>query len=192
MGMHSAERTVQTGANSVTDKLFAAMESGDYSQALGSNRTVLLNYRDTVMKTSRDGIWYLEVICVLQPLHGSFHVPLEQTFRSSQLPVATISQSLETCVRLLPEIVFFGSFTPSIPTPFFKSLTRTNDQDFVRRNWRRSRQNVYQIGLPERSGCSLSIRRNALRIPSEYKLAWLVWLNDELVAFIDEHNNQSR
>jgi hypothetical protein len=188
------ERTVQGISNPITDQFLAAIDSGDYSAVLGSNTTVLLSYHDMAVKPAEDGANHLEVLCLLQPASKkkAFFAPEPtQLFRSSQLPMPLLEPvPVETCCRLEPEVVFFGDFTPSIPLPFFQMLVGAKDKDFVRQNWRYARRNsVNGFGQPEREGCSLSVARTALAIPSGFKLAWLIWLNGKTVAFVDEHNN---
>jgi len=191
------ERTVLGMNNSVTDQLVAATESGDYSAILGQSAEVLLNYHDMAVKPDENGVFHVEVLCVLQPASnqwGSFDLQLDQSFKSSELPVAsTVTTPFETCCRLEPEVVFFGPFTPAIPLPFFQNLVGGMDDDFVRQNWRYGRRNqVRGFGQPERVGCSLWVPRKALKIPHGFKLAWIVWLDDEVVTVVDEHNNVLR
>lgn len=189
------ERTVQGMKSSFTDQLMAATKSGDYSAALGLNTTVLLNYHDMAARPKGNGISHIEVLCLLMPTSiewGSFGTELVQSFCSSELPlVKTIRTPFETCCRLKPEVVFFDPFTPAIPLTFFQNLVGANDNDFVRQNWRYGRRNeVGSVGLPERTGCTLSVSRKAMKIPSGLKLAWLVWIDSKVVAFVDEQNNQ--
>ena len=189
------ERTVQGMSNSFTDQLITAIESGDYSAALGSNEMVSLNYHDMAVKFTEDGASHLEVLCLLQPhsnQRGFFGPKLAQSFRSSELPLAsTVMTPFETCCRLEPNVVFFGPFTPATPLPFFQNLVEAKDEDFVRQNWRYGRRNeIRGFGQPERGGCLLSVPRKALRVPPGFKLAWLVWIDRKLVTFIDERNNR--
>ncbi|HEY5743625.1 MAG TPA: AVAST type 1 anti-phage system protease Avs1b [Terrimicrobiaceae bacterium] len=189
------ERTVQGMSNSFTDQLMAAIKSGDYSAVLGSKATVLLNYHDMVVKPNEEGASHVEVLCLLQPTSNqwdSFGPQLEQFFRSSELPVAsTVRTPFETCCRLEPEVVFFGPFTPATSLSFFQNLVGAKDEDFVRQNWRYGRRNeVRGFGQPERGGCSLSVPRKALKLPPGFKLTWLVWIDGEVVAFVDEYNNR--
>ena len=189
------ERTVQGMSNSFTDQLITAIESGDYSAALGSNEMVFLNYHDMAVKFTEDGASHLEVLCLLQPhsnQRGFFGPKLAQSFRSSELPLAsTVMTPFETCCRLEPNVVFFGPFTPATPLPFFQNLVEAKDEDFVRQNWRYGRRNeIRGFGQPERGGCLLSVPRKALRVPPGFKLAWLVWIDRKLVTFIDERNNR--
>lgn len=189
------ERDVVGMINPITDQLLAAIKSGDYSAVLGANDVVLLNYHDTAVKPTEDGANHVEVLCLLQPALNqcrSFGPQLDQSFRSSALPVAlTVRSPFETCCRLEPEVVFFGPFTPAIPLPFFQNLVGAMDHDFIRQNWRYSRRNgIRGFGQPERSGCSLSIARNALKIPSGFKLAWIVWMDDKVVTVVDERNTR--
>ena len=189
------ERTVQGMSNPFTDQLMTAINSEDYSAVLGSNPTVLLNYHDMAAKPTEVGAFYVKVLCILQPSsiqRGSFGPQLDQSFQSSELPVASTARTpFETCCHLEPDVVFFDSFTPAIPLPFFQNLVSAKKEDFVRQNWRYARRNKVQgFGQPERSGCSLSITRNALKIPAGLQLVWIVWLNDEVVTVVDERNNR--
>ncbi len=189
------ERTVRGMSNSVTDQLLAAIKSGDYSAVLGANATVLLNFHDIAVKPTKDGAWRVEVLCLLQPISNqmvSFGPQLDQYFLSSELPVAsTVRTPFETCCRLEPEIVYFDPFTPATPLPFFQNLVGARDEDFIRQNWRYGRLNGDRgFGQPERTGCSLSVPRNALKIPSGFKLAWIVWMGGKVVTVVDERNNR--
>ena len=189
------ECMVQGVSNPVTDQLITAIKSDDYSAVLGSNATVLLNYHDMAVKPNEDGTLHVEVLCLLQPnsvQRGSFGPQLDQSFRSSELPNASTVRTLfEICSRLKPEIVFFGSFTPAAPLPYIQNLIGAKDDDFTRKNWRYSRRNnVRGFGQPERGGCSLSVPREALKIPAGLKLVWIIWLDNELLTVVDERNDR--
>jgi len=191
------ERTLQSISSPAADQLLSAIRSGDYSPILGSNATVFLNYHGVAFKPSANRAHYIEVLCLLQPVSdqwGSLHPRLEQSFRSSQLPDPSIVKTpFETCCRLEPEEVFFGAFTPANPLSFFQHLVGAKIEDFVRCNWRYGRRSqVGQLGLPENEGCSLSVPRKALKIPSGLKLVWLIKLDGEVVALVDERNNRQR
>lgn len=158
---------------------------------------MLLNYHGIAAKPSANQAHYVEVLCLLQPVSdqwGSFHPQLDQSLRSSQLPEPSIVKGpFETCCRLEPEEVFFGAFTPAIPLSFFQHLVGAKTEDFVRHNWRYGRRSqIGQLGLPKNEGCSLSVPRKALKIPSGLKLVWLIKLDDEVVALVDERNNRQR
>ncbi len=189
------DRTVKAISNSVTDQLLTAIKSGDYSTVLCSNATVILNYHDFVINASKDETPYVEVLCVFVPFLSQRGSPkLVQYFLSSEVPEASTSNSpFETCCRLKPESVFFGPFTPAIQLKNFQSLANVKDDEFVRQNWRYGRQNDDRyFGKPEREGCSLSVSRARLNVPSGFKLAWFIWLNEKLVAFVDQYNNRMR
>lgn len=188
------ERSVLGMNNAFTDELMVAIESGNYSAAFGSSANVMLNYHDMAVKPEGDGLMGFEVLCVLQPASiqsGAFGPPLDQSFRSSELPhFSSVRTPFETCCRLKPEVLFFGSFTPAIPLPFFQNLVGARDEDFIRENWRYSRRNeIRGLGQPERCGCSLSIPRNTLKVPAGFRLAWIVLIDGEVVAVVDERNN---
>lgn len=189
------EKTVLGMSNSITDQLIEAIKLNDYSAVLGSSPVALLNYHDMAIKPTEDGSVHLEVLCLLQPASnqwGSFGPHLEQSFRSSELPEpSTVRTPFETCCRLEPEVVFFGSFTPATPLPFFQKLIGAKNDDFVRQNWQYGRRNeVRGFGQPERGGCSLSVSRKALKIPSGFKLVWIVWMDGKVVTVVDERNNR--
>ncbi len=189
------ERTVLGMSNSITDQLMTAIKSNDYSAVLGSSVVVLLNYHDMAVKPTKDGLYHVEVLCLLQPAsiqRGSFDPQLDQSFRSSELPVASTNRTpFETCCRLKPEVVFFGPLTPATPLPLFSNLVGAKNDDFVRQNWRYGRRNeALGFGQPERGGCSLSVPRKALKIPPGFKLVWIVWLNEKVVSVVDERNNR--
>lgn len=189
------ERTVQGMENSYTDQLISAIETGDYSVVLGSNETVVLNYHDLAVNASEDGVHHIEILCLLAPASnqwGPFRPQLEQSFWSSELPrESTVKMPFETCCRLKIKCVFFDSFTPATPLLFFQNLVGAEEKDFIRQNWRYGRRNsIRGFGRPERSGCSLSISRKVLNIPSGFKLAWIIWFNGKIEAFVDEYNNR--
>lgn len=189
------ERTVRATNNPVTDQLLNAITSGEYSTALGSNETTLLHFHDFTEKPTKDGVMHIEVLCQLQPIAnriGFFGSQHNQSFSSSELPVAsTLMNPFETCCRLNPKVVFFDSFTPATPLPFFQNLVGASDEEFIRQNWRYGRRNEDRgFGLPERTGCSLSISRNALKIPPGFKLTWIVLLDGKVATVIDERDNR--
>lgn len=189
------EKTVLGMSNTITEQLIEAIKSNDYSAVLCSNPVVLLNYHDMAVKPTEDGSVHVEVLCILQPASnqwGSFGPQLDQSFRSSELPAAsTVRTPFETCCRLEPEVVFFGPFTPAIPLPFFQNIVSAKNADFVRQNWRYGRRNeIRGFGQPERCGCSLSVSRKVLKTPSGFKLAWIVWMDGNVVTVVDERNNR--
>jgi len=189
------ERTVKGEKNPHTEELFAAIESGDFSSVLTSNEKVLLNYHEMAVRPTEDGRDYLEVLCFIQPSSGECGFGssrIQHSFCSAELPKSSgIIATLETCTRLEPAQVFFGAFTPAIQLSSFQGLVGAKDEDFQRKNWRFGRRNEHQgFGNPEREGCMLSVTRNAIKIPSGFKLSWIVWINDQVVTIIDEHNNK--
>lgn len=187
------ERTIQPKANPLTEQLLVAVDSGDFSSVLTKADTVVLNYHDTSIKKTEDGAIHLEVLCVLMPAakkRGFFSPKLEQAFSSRELPrPATSTTPFETCCRLEPDVLFFGSYTPAIPLPIFQSIVGAKESDFIRENWRTGRRHRLRgFGQPQQDGCSLSIPRKSVKVPAGFKLAWLIWLDGALSAFIDEHN----
>lgn len=190
------ERTVQgiDHSSPITEQLMAAISSQDYSAVLGSNAIVLLNYHDVAIDPKNDESHHVEVVCLLQPTSGrrGFFAPtLEQFFLSSELPTPVpATNPIETCCRLVPKEVFFGVFTPAVALPSFLSVTGAKESDLNRQNWRFSRRNdTRAFGRPTSEGCSLSISRSVLNIPTAFKLAWLISLDGEIVTLVDAQNN---
>lgn len=189
------ERTVAGKSNPLSDQLLRAVETDDFSNIFGAGNLVTLNYHEMVVRKEQSGMDEIEVLCLLQPNLPQQEVigpkPI-QKFRSSEFPQPhTAKNPFETCCHLEPEVVFFDTFTPAIPHPFFRDLVKASDNDFIRENWRFGRRNELRgLGIAERSGCSLSIPRNVLNIPSNMKLVWLVWFNRELVVAMDDRNNR--
>jgi hypothetical protein len=187
------EKTIQPQPNPVTERLLAAIESGDFSAVLTKADTVLLNYHDNRVNADEDGATHVEVLCVMLPTskkRGFFAPKLEQTFLSRELPRPAASTTpVETCCRLEPRVVFFGSYTPAIQLPMFQTMVGAKESDFVRQTWRIGRRHQLRgFGQPQQEGCSLSIPRKSVKVPAGLKLAWMVWLDGNLTAFVDEHN----
>lgn len=188
------ERTVVPKANPVTAQLLAAIDTGDFSTVLTATESLLLNYHDNVVKKDENGAIHIQVLCVMVPSarkRGLFAPRLEQSFTSREIPRPTVVKNpLETCCHLEPNVVFFGTYTPAIPLPTFQAMTGAKDADFIRENWRTGRRHQFRaFGQPQQEGCSLSIPRQFVKTPAGFKFAWMIWVDGNLSAFVDEHNN---
>jgi len=191
------ERTLTPGFPSPADAVLTAISTGnDYAGAIGDAECLFLNYHETTERGSDGHVVSVEVLAVIVPsstVRRGFFLPSTDTsFRSKELPdLKSTTTSHETCSRLVPEIAFFGSFTPAFPLPGFIELIKARNGDFRRVNWRNGRStDLRHCGRPVQEGCLLSIKRTAVSLPEEKKLAWIIRLNGETVTMVDSQNNQ--
>lgn len=168
----------------------------DYSGAIGDSEFYFLNYHE-MTERGEDGRWlYIEVIAVVVPassVRRGFFIPsVDTSFRSKELPdFSSVATSHETCCRLEPDFAFFGSFTPAFPLPTFTELIKAKEEDFFRVNWRNGRSSdVRYCGRPVQEGCLLAVKRSAVRLPDEKKLAWIISVDGKTITMVDSQNNQ--
>jgi hypothetical protein len=181
--------------HSFTDELLHAIDTDDFSTVFASTDVVMLNYLDAAINPNQTGTTLIEVLCLLLPADdamGLFNPQINHSFRSRELPKISAEKSPnETCLRLIPEPAFFGTFTPAVPLPSFLDSTGTKESDYLRQTWRWSRSTELKgFGQPDRQGCALSVPRSALTIPPQFKLAWLFWVDDQIAALVDDQNNR--
>lgn len=190
------ERTLTPGFDSPTEAIFNAISGGnDYTDVIGNSEFYFLNFNEIANRGDK-GQWdYVEVIAVIVPSSsvrpGKFP-SIKASFRSKQLPnFSSAIASNETCFRLEPEPAFFGSFTPAFHLPTFMALIKAKECDFIRINWRNGRSSdMWNLGRPVREGCLLAVKRTAVRLPEGKKMAWILLVNEELVAMVDSQNNK--
>lgn len=110
---------------------------------------------------------------------------LSGRFPATDLATSVPAGPCDTCVNVHATPAYFGSFTPAIPSPGLKTLTRALPQHFKRASWRNGRGAESQGGMPLEEGCYLSIKRDALRLPPGIKLVWVCEYNNEPVAMYE-------
>lgn len=92
-----------------------------------------------------------------------------------------------TCVRVALDQAYFGSYTPSFPTPSFLSMTRLANDDLTRISWRNGRStDVQDLGRTQSEGCLLSVPRSALALPDGMQLMWVAQVDGTLACVIDQ------
>jgi len=186
------ERTVQPRRKNKVELVLVSIESNDYSNLLFNDSLLHLSYHDSVMNRNKDGGYYLEITCLIKPRSATAFAKKTQPqmFYSSELPCPeSVSYPFETCANLVPQTVFLGEFTPAVPLPSFVSFIKLEEKYFVRNNWRYGRSSsIANFGRPMSEGCSLSVPRAAVNVPSEFQLVWLIRLNGDFVGILDENN----
>lgn len=191
------ERTLTPGFESPAKTVINAILNGkNYAGAIGNSDFYYLNYHEMTERDEGDSWVYIEVLAVVVPasyVRRAFITPSTDTlFTSKELPdFSSVATSHETCYNLKPDFAFFGSFTPAFPLPAFTALIEARESDFFRVNWRNGRSSEMRyFGRPVSEGCLLAVKRTAIRLPAEKKLAWILRMNGEIVAMVDSQNNQ--
>ena len=191
------ERTLTPGFVSPAEVAFNAIQSGtDYAGAIGNKEYFFLNYHEIFERADKGSMIYIEVLAILVPSslvrRGFCRPTVNASFGSRELPnFGSLAISNETCWRLEPESAYFGSFTPAFPLPDFTELIKADKSDYLRVNWRNGRSaNVSCCGRPTYEGCMLAVKRAAVRLPNNMKLAWIIYVNGKPGAIVDLHNHQ--
>lgn len=116
---------------------------------------------------------------------GKRNIPLPPgRFLTTEKPTLNGISFWDVCANVKGEPVYFGSFTPAIPTSTLMRLTGVTNQHLNRAYWRSGRVTEYHEGAPEHEGCYLSIDANALKLPNGFKLAWVYEVNLEPIKLI--------
>ncbi len=167
----------------------------NHSVLIGDSSNYYLHYRE-FSEDAHNVPHDIEILAVTIPSatrRRSFFLPeIEAVFRSTERPISE-RETLphETCYHVQPEVTLFGAFTAAHPTPRFADLASCDSQEFTRTNWRIGRSCEFQyFGRPLREGCLLSVRKSAISLPDDQKLAWIVTVDGEVQTMIDEDNNE--
>ncbi len=191
------EKTLIPGYSSSADAINKAISTGiNYADAIGDSDLYFLDYYEMTEGSEDDRMQFLEILAVVVPIayvkQAGTTPTINTAFRSRELPdLNSVDSSHETCWRLLPETALFGSLTPAFPLPTFAELIKAEESDFVRVNWRNGRtNNVLYSGRPKQEGCLLAVKRKAVRLPEEKKMAWIILKDGVIVTMIDSLNNQ--
>jgi hypothetical protein len=176
-------------------KAISSIASNDFLSLIGTADSYFLDYVEVLENPASKQLCCVEVVAVLVPSsmrrRGFFLPTLDAQFGSTELPDSSKANPHETCCSLRLEAAFFGRMTPGKPLPDFKKLVAAPEEAFFSANWRTGRRSEIRcLGQPVCEGCLLSVKRGALRLPPSLKLAWLISLNGERIAMIDEQNNR--
>ncbi|MBM7072755.1 trypsin-like peptidase domain-containing protein [Shewanella sp. 202IG2-18] len=119
---------------------------------------------------------------------GSKFFPVQSgRFLSTDKPALDSTSYKDVCANVIALPVYFGSFTPAIPTSRFMSLLGNNNPNLKRAWWRSGRLTERYSGAPKNEGCYLSIDKEALRLPHGLNLVWVYEVDFEPIALI--YNN---
>lgn len=105
-------------------------------------------------------------------------------FYSTELPESRAASTLDVCVRVEWRPVFFGSFTPAIPSAKLIQMSNAIGTDMTRAIWRAGRTSTVEGAGPLYEGCFLAIRRAALKLHPYVRMAWLYELDGEKCGII--------
>ena len=107
-------------------------------------------------------------------------------FLSKQLPTSRDASEKEACAIVDWSPVFFGSFTPAVPSDSLMKMTGSAATDLSRAYWRSGRSSLSEGGGPLHEGCFLAIKRAALRrLPQGLSIAWLIEVDGQRVGTIN-------
>ncbi|MCO8122895.1 serine protease [Stieleria sp. TO1_6] len=175
-------------------KMRQAIISGDIAGAMVYDNKALLHYLEFGRISERSPMNLIEVVAVTllenDMKRRLFAPSLIAEFSSRQLPCSA-GNDHETCARVNPEMVFFGSLTPAFPLQSFLDKYAATSDDCERRAWVGTRSSdVQEFGQSDGEGCSLTIKSAVLDSRNDLKLGWIVLVNGEVAAVVDSDNNQ--
>ncbi len=173
----------------------SSIANNNLTAVIGTADSFFLNYLEIFENPSNERICHIDVVAVIVPSslrRREFFLPrIDAFFGATEFPDPSKANAQETCCSLRFESAFFGWMTPGQPLAQFAKLVGAPDEAFFRCNWRTGRRNgTRRLGRPVREGCLLSVKRSAVKLPASQKLAWMVRFNGELIAMVDEQNNQ--
>ena len=189
------ERILIPGFASPAKAVIGAISAKNFAGAIGDSEFFFLDYHEVTEQAEDGRRTILEILAVVVPfssLKRGFFLPSTDTsFTSKEIPdFSSTTTSHETCWHLKPDFAFFGSFTPAFPLPTFKELIKARESDFFRVNWRNGRSSAARYrGCPMEEGCLLAVKRTAVNLPEDKKLAWIIRVNGKTVTMIDSRNN---
>lgn len=162
-----------------TSPAFNWLKTGAFNPANG--RDIYLDYCERVWFDGR----LKQVRMTAYISDGSKLYPVRSgRFLSSEKPTLDATSYKDVCANVNPLPVYFGSFTPAIPTSSFMHLLGINNQYLKRTWWRSGRLSEGYTGAPKHEGCYLSIDKEALRLPHGFNLVWVYEVDLEPIGLI--------
>lgn len=124
---------------------------------------------------------------LIPPRQRDDPVGLNETFWSTELPHPGANDHMVVCGRVKAKLAHFGMLTPAIATPRFLDLIRASRSMTCRYHWRDG-STVRTPGVSRRHEASmLAIRREALILPFGWRMQWMLRINGQLRAVINNH-----
>jgi hypothetical protein len=118
-------------------------------------------------------IAFVELISLLvppDPRQAPYHS--RYGFKSTELPPGATDQHMAISVRAQPEVAYFGSLSPAVPTAKFTQLIGASPSATIRYHWRDGSSvssseysRRYEVAL-------LAVHRRALTLPPGWKITW--------------------
>jgi len=165
-----------------------------YSTLLEDENSYFLHYHG-VCEGSDNTMHEVRVVAVIVPseqrTRSHFLPEMSAGFLSTERPALDSLMPCETCHRVSPTFAYFGTFTPAFPSSNVVSLAPEGARAFNRSSWKLGRSDEYgYAGRPAQEGCLLSARKSALSIPPDQKLAWIIEMDGETKAMVDNVGNE--
>jgi hypothetical protein len=177
-------------------------EPEDGKAMLASLVAALENGAERGYKPSHGDLVYLDLQCVLEKAGRPLHVELAAhlippghpqglqnraySFLSTELPMPGPDLPTSVSGRAKPTAAYFGAITPAIPAPRFLHLAGVKAGGIVRYHWRDG-STVEGVASSRRyEAALLAIRRDALQLPSGWRLGWTLRVNGNLRAILSK------
>lgn len=106
-------------------------------------------------------------------------------FKSTELPSDFTDQQMAISVRAQPEVAYFASLSPAVPTRRFTQLIGASPSATIRYHWRdgssvssSDHSRRYEVAL-------LAVHRGALTLPPGWKIAWVLRVDGVVRAVLN-------
>tara|TARA_R110000851_G_C13101488_1_gene568560 strand:+ start:2844 stop:8624 length:5781 start_codon:yes stop_codon:yes gene_type:complete len=180
--------TSVSGKKSRSNKIIEVLSNEcDPKSVINNTGSVLLNYHEMINREDLKSCLQIEITAVMTSSYSGYKAtpPTDGSLFSSKVSPDTNASipGNEISHRIDPDYVFLGIYTPAIPTKAFVKMINAQDCDFIRSNWKEGRSsNQNTLGEPNIEGCSLEIKREKLRLPNGFNLAWVFKVNGEVIG----------
>lgn len=124
---------------------------------------------------------------LIPPRQGQPPRSAEHAFRATELPRPGPEEPLAVCGRAMPTVAYFGALSPAIATPRFLQLLRTSSANTVRYHWRDGQGAEGHDSHRRFETAVLAIRRDAFSLPDGWRVQWLLRVNGELKAVLNNY-----
>lgn len=124
---------------------------------------------------------------LIPPGQGQPPRSAEHAFRATELPRPGPEEPLAVCGRAMPTVAYFGALSPAIATPRFLQLLRTSSANTVRYHWRDGQGAEGHDSHRRFETAVLAIRRDALSLPGGWRVQWLLRVDNELKAILNNY-----
>lgn len=109
------------------------------------------------------------------------------TFRATELPHPGPDEPIAVCGRALPTVAYFGTISPSIPTPRFLQLIGARTSNTVRYHWRDGSTVTNLVSSRRHEVALLAIDKNALALPDGWRMQWILQVDGDIRAVLNTY-----